>query len=617
MKTIRNTRSGLTLSIVLIGVLCVLLPTLAYLQYRWIGQVSESERERLEEGLDTARRRFEEEIFRMFSGLASNYWFQPTPEGSNLESQLARSLEQWETTAPYPEIARSAYVSEIDPGGELALFWFNPEFERLEHTEWPASLNSLKARIGELTNVQWPDPVGTRFDIRPAAPRDQAATPNDTDSIWVLIPRLRAPEFRQTTRRPPLEGWIMFEIDTTVIASELLPTLVATHFDARDYKVAVFESDESDRVVFRSEETLSRKDLTAPDLVFSALAPDPRLRRGMATSTPPPRRPRQIAGRRFTDFPPPVRREGGRPRGPQAVPFMIFGPRWQLVAQHQTGSLERAVSTLRQRNLFVGLGILTLLGVSGVMTIVWAERVRSIGRLQMEFAAGISHELRTPLTTIRTAAHNIESGVVNKPEEVREYAEIVKNEGRRLSQMVDQTILFAQTEAGRRHYELHPVDVSRVVDRTLGVTFPSAEEARSKIRIEIERNLPRVLADETALTHSLGNLIANALKYGSGDGAIVIEARVCTRTNQVRLGVSNSGAAIDPADIQHIFEPFYRGRNIGRSAGSGLGLSLVRKMIEGQNGKVTVSSEPGTTKFTLHLPASPAIEHTVSVGATP
>ncbi len=580
--------------------------------------MSESERERLEEGLDIATRRFVEDIFREFSDVALSFQLQPTTEAYSLETQLSRSLELWDTTSLDPDILRSVYVSEFDSGGELALSHFDPAFGKLDTVQWPQVLDSLKVRLDRMTGFQLPDSSGTPFDFRFNAFRDSVPVPSETDSIWLLVPLIRAAELSFGSIQRSLAGWTLIEIDIDVFASELLPGVVATHFDTRDYKVAVFASERSDRVVFRSEETLSRNGMSSPDLAVTGLAYETLGPGGVAIPPSQRGRGRRIATQRLTNPNLPFGRgRPGRGLGPGAIPFTLCGASWQLVVQHQSGSLESAVSTLRRRNLFVGLGILALLGVSGVMTIVWAERVRSIGRLQMEFAAGISHELRTPLTTIRTAAHNIASGVVSKPEEVREYATMVKAEGRRLSQMVDQTIQFAQTESGRRHYELRPVDIGQVVERTLDVAFSSSDDAQSKVWVDIDPTLPPVLADETALTHSLGNLIVNALKYGVTNGTVVVEARLDTRTNRVQLSVSNSGAAIAPSDIQHIFEPFYRGRRIDRTPGSGLGLSLVRKMIEGQNGEVTVSSQPGKTRFTLHIPAMPSIEQTISIGARP
>ena len=123
MKTNRTTRPRLSLSFVLIGVLCLLLPVLAFLQYRWIGQVSAAEHERLEEGLDNAARRFVEDIIREFSDVASNFQFQATTETDSLEAQLFRSLEPGIASPPtptsygrslFPNLNREATWSSVD-----------------------------------------------------------------------------------------------------------------------------------------------------------------------------------------------------------------------------------------------------------------------------------------------------------------------------------------------------------------------------------------------------------------------------------------------------------------------------------------------------------------------
>ena len=600
MKSIQAIRSRLPLSFILVGGLCLLLPVLAFLQYQWIGQISESERERLEEGLDASTRRFVDDIVGEFSSIALSFQTQPPTETFPLEDQLARNLNRWNRTAPYPSIIKSVYVSTPDADGELNLLRFDPESGTLVTIPWSEATEPLKERLGQLTDFS-----RARFDFRRNSAPDRARISGNqisenNDSAWILAPMIAAIDLWEGNIDRGFTGWTLVEIDTRAFASDLLPDVVETHFDPEDYEVVIFESNQSDEIVFRSEEELSRDTMASPDVAIRALAPQPPPSDGLAPARGRSRGRGRVPRRSMGFGLPP---EGLRPGlGPQAVPFTLFGASWQLVAQHQLGSLESAVSTLRARNLFVGLGILALLGVSGILTIIWSERVRSIGQLQMEFAAGISHELRTPLTTIRTAAHNIASGVVSKPEEVREYAAMVKAEGRRLSQMVDQVIQFAQTESGRRDYDLRPVDVEHVVESALSVIFPSSEEALGKVRIDIDPELPPVLADETALGHSLGNLIVNALKYGPADEVVVIGAHHDKSTDRIQLSVSNSGGAINPSDLGHLFEPFFRGRHVGPTPGSGLGLSLVRRMIEGQNGEVTVSSEPGNTSFTLHVP---------------
>src|SRR5207244_10762051 len=131
----------------------------------------------------------------------------------------------------------------------------------------------------------------------------------------------------------------------------------------------------------------------------------------------------------------------------------------------QAGALEMAVEQLRRRDLGVSFGILVVLGIGAVTAVLSGQRAKTLGRLQMEFAAGVSHELRTPLAVIQSAAHNLRAGVVRDKEGVEQYAAIVQDEARRLSDMVDEVLLYSETQSGRKKYDLQPIDVNEAVDR--------------------------------------------------------------------------------------------------------------------------------------------------------
>ena len=204
MKTNRATRPGLSLSFVLIGVLFLFLPVLAFFQYRWIGQVSEAERERLVEGLDIASHRLVEDILRQFSNVALSFQLQPTAEADTLEEQLFRKLEHWHTTAPFPEIVRSVYVSTLNSRGELVLNQFGPVFGSLDTTEWPKTMEGLKFRLDRITNFQLANSSGRPFDWRFNTLRDTASDPVDGYAVWVLVPLVRPTDLSVANVQRPL-----------------------------------------------------------------------------------------------------------------------------------------------------------------------------------------------------------------------------------------------------------------------------------------------------------------------------------------------------------------------------------------------------------------------------
>ena len=562
---------------VLTGALIALLGLLAFLQYRWVGQVSVAERERLEASLRTATQELGEDLYRELARVGIGFGQGPPDSDTDLAGQLDRHYDFWQMTAPYPDLIGDIYVAVPGREDALALRRFNPVSGLLDEADWPETLVELRRRVEDLRASPRPgfDLMWTRRG------RGGLDVEEIDDSIWLLLPgggRFSPPEGRQGP--PGLPEWTLVAIDVDYLRTEVLPSIIGAHFDPEEYLVGIFRSD---RLLFANADNIAADDIADPDA------------RGAVVTPFSDRRGRDRAGR-----------SGIR----SGALFTVVGAPWQLWVKHRSGSLDTAVMTARKRNLAVGFGILALLGVSGALTIVWAERARSLARLQMEFAAGMSHELRTPLATIRMAAHNISSGVVEDPEKVKEYAAIVQSEGRRLSSMVEQVIQFAQTESGRRRYSLNPLSIEQAIDGALTTTFSNPKEAAERVRVNVHPGTSPVLADETALTHALVNLLVNALKYGvradAGRGeAIEVDVSEEKSSGQVRVRVIDHGPGIDAGDMPHIFESYYRGRDTGPIPGSGLGLSLVKKMMEGMGGEVSLAESTGQgATFELRLPSA-------------
>jgi len=265
----------------------------------------------------------------------------------------------------------------------------------------------------------------------------------------------------------------------------------------------------------------------------------------------------------------------------------------------------------RRRNLALSFGVLVVLGVSAVSILISGSRARRLGKLQMEFAAGISHELRTPLAVIQSAAHNLGSGVVQDREGIEEYAAIVKSEARRLTEMLEQVMTYTETQSGRRHYDLAPVDVADVAELAIHNMSTVFQEGNATVENHIEPGLPPVMADAAALTRCLQNLLSNALKYGRAGQGPCIEIRAGHipqpgSAGKVELSVTDHGAGVPERDVRHLFEAFHRGSNASTNTpGNGLGLHLVDRIMRAQNGSVTYErSADGGATFTLTLQAA-------------
>lgn len=140
-----------------------------------------------------------------------------------------------------------------------------------------------------------------------------------------------------------------------------------------------------------------------------------------------------------------------------------------------------------------------MLAVCMALIIVWAQRVGRLPEIQMEFVAGVSHALRTLLAVIRSAADNLADGVVGEKQKVQEYGALIRGQGHRLSEIVDQVLIFAARKVGRTHCELCPVKMGEVVDAVLAGTNWLVTASRFIVEKMIPPGLPPVLADPTAL----------------------------------------------------------------------------------------------------------------------
>ena len=250
-----------------------------------------------------------------------------------------------------------------------------------------------------------------------------------------------------------------------------------------------------------------------------------------------------------------------------------------------------------------------MLGTSVGLIVLNARRSERLAAQQMDFVATVSHELRTPLTVIRSAAQNLSAGVVLDEVQAQRYGNLIESEGRRLTDMVEQVLEFAGLSGNRELPRAQPVDVGALVGGVLSASKTLLQDAGFEVSLQVDGDLPPVMADEDALRRALQNLIANAVKYAAEGRWLGISTRRGTTrgASEVEIAVSDRGRGIDADDLPHIFEPFYRGRYAAdrQIHGNGLGLSLVKRIADAHGGRLAVKSAAGEgTTFTMHLPAA-------------
>ena len=259
-------------------------------------------------------------------------------------------------------------------------------------------------------------------------------------------------------------------------------------------------------------------------------------------------------------------------------------------------SLAEATAFARRQNLSVSFGVLLVLAVAVAVLFVSAHRASELAALHKQFAAGVSHELRTPLSIISSASENLADGVVESTDQVRQYGKMIHSHSEQLAAMIENALWFAR-RGGKEVLETEEVDVEDLVSTAAGTCGRMLAEAGVALERDMEPGLPPIRGNRTLLLHGLQNLLANVALYGrAGKWARVRAAR---RGNAVEFTIEDRGAGISPEEVERVLQPFYRGQGAKQTnvAGLGLGLTLVRRIVEAHEGKIDFRSKRnvGTT----------------------
>jgi signal transduction histidine kinase len=295
------------------------------------------------------------------------------------------------------------------------------------------------------------------------------------------------------------------------------------------------------------------------------------------------------------------------PDGAFEVEREMVGPSFKglkLFLRYRDTSIEQDVNRWKTWTLCL-IGFIDLMLGAGLYLIYSnVRRELHLSRLKSDFVANVSHELKTPLALIRLFAETLEMGRVPGEEKAQQYYRVINKESQRLTQLINNILDFSRIEAGRREYRLAPSDVARIVSEVVEAYRFQIEQQGFTLEVEVEDGLPRVVADKEALAQALLNLVNNALKYTRDEK--YLKLTVARRgDDQVMVSVTDRGIGVAKGEQQKIFEKFYRAEDslVHETKGSGLGLSLVKHIMEAHGGSVEVESAPGRgSTFTLVLP---------------
>ena len=577
--------------------MAVLLPLLAALQYYWLGQVSEAATERLQTSLRASANRFRQDFNRELIRAYLNFQMDSLTPSQDIERYHWERFEHWNQTAPYPRLISEVFVVNYDEQARPRLSRLNVQARRFELTEWSIEFSNLVDRLAQ---------KGKPSGLTVAASGQNLLEPFAEDIPALIVPFPISPTDKAPRGNPPPpSGFTIIKLDLNYLQREFIPSLIQRHFDDshNEYNLAVISIRHPERVIYSSRYPAVNSSSSDVSTRIFGLESDEL--RAFATIE---------AGSTAGGEPPATRQlrliKLREPGGPLVVSSTSPGEgngHWQLLIKHQAGSLAAAVSGVRRRNLAISFGILLLLATGIVITAISTRRAERLARQQINFVAGVTHELRTPLAVICSAGQNLADGIVDSPLKVAQYGEVVYREGQRLTNLVEQVLEFAGAQSGQQRYEFRATDVSHIIKSAVAACQTQIAETNFRLETVIEPDLPPVRGDEAALKRAVQNLISNAIKYDGENHWARIHAQVLRgkQGNEVQIIVEDRGPGIRSVDVAHIFEPFYRGAEAvaAQIKGSGVGLSLVKEIVEGHGGRVSVESTSGTgSVFTLHLP---------------
>jgi two-component system, OmpR family, phosphate regulon sensor histidine kinase PhoR len=277
-------------------------------------------------------------------------------------------------------------------------------------------------------------------------------------------------------------------------------------------------------------------------------------------------------------------------------------PDYTLGIRTKSMPLRDVIRERTANNLILLISLDVILVVAVVLVFRNVKREVQLAQNKSDFISNVSHEIRTPLALISMFAETLDMGRVISEEKRQEYYRIISKETNRLSGIVNKILNFSQTEANKKTLNPEPVNVVTAIDEILSTYDFHLKNKGFEYTFTGEPDL-WIKADKEAFVEAVINLIDNAVKYSIDQKRIEV-----TTGRQDGFGyvkIKDEGIGISLADQKYIFDKFYRVStgDLAKSRGTGLGLSLVKQLMEIQKGQVTVFSEPGKgSVFTLYFP---------------
>lgn len=277
---------------------------------------------------------------------------------------------------------------------------------------------------------------------------------------------------------------------------------------------------------------------------------------------------------------------------------------WVLYASFlESPSVAATKASVNRNFVLLGIAVFILFGAL-IFMFINAQREREFARRQAGFLANVTHELKTPLSVMQAAGENIFDGRVTDSKRLKDYGAHIYSEAIRLRKMIDKLLDVAKVDSGQTVVEQAPYQLKNLIAEYYQANKGYVEEKGFTFHYRTDKKIPPVMIDPDHFETIMNNLIENSLKYSHKEKDILIDLR--SKENTVKLSVTDKGEGIPKKAQKNIFDKFYRVENslTAKTKGHGLGLSIVKNLVELNGAAITVNSEVGNgATFTLTFPA--------------
>jgi signal transduction histidine kinase len=281
-----------------------------------------------------------------------------------------------------------------------------------------------------------------------------------------------------------------------------------------------------------------------------------------------------------------------------------YFPDWELIVHTVDDDFTMEASE-KQISMYIWIALLIIVGILilAVITTRLFVRQMSLARMKNDLITTVSHELKTPLASIRLLVDTLIDGRYRNENLVKEYIELIAKENERLTRLVENFLTFSRIEDKRQTFDFKVVEPEKIVQSVYETIKPRFESGGFSFELTVHEKLPKIIADYDAMVMVLLNLLDNAYHYSDKIKSVTLAAY--SKNGNVCFKVTDKGIGLSSDQRKKILKPFYQvDQTLSRKgSGFGLGLSIVKSIVDVHHGSMEIESGPGKGSiFTIKVP---------------